>query len=176
MKYRTGDLIIFKKPLMGMVSDGGFILKEIFSVGDIRRIIETDEKYYIVGQYVGVDVEKIKVKHKDLETVAEVYGSSCEAELADLRDELVDDMIEGLAEEAQPEEPVKLYTWQDLCDYEILLYEKWRIANEQRTEQGQELSVMHTLRQEYMEAIKRAMAKLGREVPADKAKELGFEV
>jgi len=147
---------------------------------------------------------------------------------------LVDDMIEGLAEEAQPEEPekainllremkhncehankyddpkrhdkakalgfaieliehgcsaveanykpekpgenVKLYTWQDLCDYEILLYEKWRIANEQRTEQGQERSVMHSLRQEYMEAIKRAMAKLGREVPADKAKELGFEV
>lgn len=75
----------------------------------------------------------------------------------------------------KPGENVKLYTWQDLCDYEILLHEKWRIANEQRMEQGQELSVMHTLRQEYMEAIKRAMAKLGRDVPASKAKELGVE-
>lgn len=75
----------------------------------------------------------------------------------------------------KPGETVKLYTWQDLCDYEILLHEKWRIVNEQRMEQWQELSVMHTLRQEYMEAIKRAMDKLGRDVPADKAKELGFE-
>lgn len=89
---------------------------------------------------------------------------------------LSDEMIEGLAEEAQTEEPVKLYTWQDLCDYEILLHEKWRIANEQRNEQGQELSVMHTLRQEYMEAIKRAMDKLGRDAPASKAKELGLTV
>ena len=76
----------------------------------------------------------------------------------------------------KPEETVKFYTWQDLCDYESLLHEKWRIANEQRMEQGQELSVMHTLRQEYMEAIKRVMDKLGREVPKSKAKELGFEV
>lgn len=87
---------------------------------------------------------------------------------------LVDDMIEGLVEEASPEETVKLYTWQDLCDYEILLYEKWRIANEQRMEQ--ERSVMHSLRQEYMEATKRIMDKLGCDVPASKAKELGFEV
>ena len=87
MKYRVGDKVIFKKPLMGMVSDGGFVIKEIFIPGDIRTIIETDEKHYIVEQYVGDDVEKIKVKHKDLETVAEVYGSSCEAELAELRDE-----------------------------------------------------------------------------------------
>ncbi|WP_295155181.1 hypothetical protein [Selenomonas sp. AE3005] len=87
MKYRAGNKVIFKKPLMGMVSDGGFVIKEVFIPGDIRTIIETDEKYYIVEQYVGDDVEKIKVKHRDLETVAEVYGSSCEAELAELRDE-----------------------------------------------------------------------------------------
>lgn len=59
----------------------------------------------------------------------------------------------------KPEETVKLYTWQDLCDYEILLHERWRIANEQRMEQ--ERSVMHSLRQEYMEATKRIMTTLG---------------
>ena len=82
--------------------------------------------------------------------------------------------VEANYKPEKPEEPVKLYTWQDLCDYEFLLHERWRIANEQRMEQ--ERSVMHSLRQEYMEATKRIMAKLGRDVPASKAKELGFEV
>ena len=165
MKYKVGDEVIFNSPLRGVVSDDGFIVKEVFIKNDVRRITDTDDKYYFVDNFGST----IKVKHEVLEYVADIYVGGDANEITN------NGMIEGLVEDVQ-EETIKLYTWQDLCDYEILLHEKWRIVNEQRKEQGQELSVIHTLRQEYMEAIKRAMDKLGREVPASKAKELGFEV
>lgn len=75
----------------------------------------------------------------------------------------------------KPGETVKLYTWQDLCDYEILLHEKWRIANEQRQERCSGYpSIMQTLRGEYLEAIKRTVENLGHDVPESKVKEWGF--
>ena len=157
MKYKVGDKVRIRKDI-NLGKDDGVTLAMLKYAGEVGTIQDTDcDGCYYFKENIFAWTE---------------------------------DMIEGLVEDAQldeaqsnnnqeaknmlAEETIKLYTWQDLCDYEILQYEKWRIANEQRMEQ--ERSVMHTLRQEYMEAIKRAMDKLGREVPASKAKELGFEV
>ncbi|SFA76117.1 DUF3310 domain-containing protein [Selenomonas ruminantium] len=75
LKYKVGDMVIFIKPLMGMVSDGGFILKEVFAKNDVRRITDDDDKYYFVDDFGST----IKVKHKDLECVTDIYTAEGEA-------------------------------------------------------------------------------------------------
>lgn len=64
---------------------------------------------------------------------------------------------------------VKIYCWADLCDFEQLLLEKWRVANEMRSHND---GIVQSLRREYMDAIKQAVRKLGKDVPVDKANEL----
>lgn len=76
---------------------------------------------------------------------------------------------------------IKLYSWADLCDYEQLLLEKWRIVQEMRQETlMNDNSVTHKLKIKYLNAINEAVKELGREVTEKEiseklAKELGFK-
>ena len=76
MIYKVGDLVLFQKPLMGIQSDDGFIMKEVFTKCDVRRIIDVDEKNYFVDNFGGT----VKVKHKDLECVTLIYSEAVEGE------------------------------------------------------------------------------------------------
>lgn len=76
MKYKVGDWVIFEKPLMGITSNDGFILKEVFSKYEVRRINSIDEKNYFVDNFGG----EVKVKHKDLESVTRIYYEAVEGE------------------------------------------------------------------------------------------------
>lgn len=152
MKYKVGDKVRVRKDLVGYSSYGGCsFLREMESfigkVVTIRKVI--DEEYTILeddGEYAWTE-----------------------------------EMFEGLAEKMTTaekiirENTITLYTWQDLCDYELLLLEKWRIVNEQRQEQylGHS-SIMQTLRGEYLDAIERTIKNLGHDVPENKVKEWGF--
>jgi hypothetical protein len=78
MKYKVGDLVIFKEPLMGIESNDGFIMKEVFSKYDVRRIIDIDEKNYFVDNFG--DGDTVKVKHEDLECVTRIYSEAVEGE------------------------------------------------------------------------------------------------
>lgn len=73
MKYKVGDWVVFKEPLMGMESNEGFILKEVFGKDTVRRIISIDEKFYVVDNYGG---QTVKVKHKDLEGVTNIFSKA----------------------------------------------------------------------------------------------------
>lgn len=73
MKYKVGDWVVFKEPLMGMESNDGFILKEVFGKDIVRRIIDIDEKFYVVGNYGG---HAVRVKHKDLEGVTNIFNKA----------------------------------------------------------------------------------------------------
>ena len=134
---------------------GGEAEKAINLLREMKHNCEHANKY---------DDPKRHDKAKALGFAIELIEHGCSAEEPNYKPE-------------KPEEPVKLYTWKDLCDYEILLHEKWRIVNEQRQEQYRgHKSVMQTLRGEYLDAIERTTDKLGRDVPVSKAKEFGFEV
>lgn len=69
MKYKIGDKIIFKEPLMGVECKEGTIVKEVFGKNDITKITNVDYKCYCVDNFGST----IKVKHKDLECVTEIY-------------------------------------------------------------------------------------------------------
>jgi hypothetical protein len=69
MKYKIGDKIIFKEPLMGVECKDGTIVKEVFGKNDITKITNVDYKCYCVDNFGST----IKVKHKDLECVTEIY-------------------------------------------------------------------------------------------------------
>ena len=71
MKYKVGDWVVFKEPLMGIESNDGFILKQVFGKDTVRRIISTDEKNYGVDNYGG---QTVKVEHKDLEGVTNIFN------------------------------------------------------------------------------------------------------
>lgn len=71
MKYKVGDWVVFKEPLMGMESNDGFILKQVFGKDTVRRITSIDEKIYGVDNYGG---QTVKVKHKDLERVTNIFN------------------------------------------------------------------------------------------------------
>lgn len=73
MKYKVGDWVIFKEPLMGMESNGGFILKEVFGKDVVRRIISIDKKFYFIDNYGG---NIVRVKYKDLEGVTNIFRAS----------------------------------------------------------------------------------------------------
>ena len=68
MKYKVGDKVLFIQPLMGMTRDDGIIVREVFAKDDEREIVDMDEEYYIVKN----QGEKIRVKHKDLDSVTEI--------------------------------------------------------------------------------------------------------
>ena len=76
---------------------------------------------------------------------------------------------------------IKLYSWTDLCDYEQLLLEKWRIVQEMRQESiVNDNSVTHKLKIKYLTAINETIKELGAEatekdVSEKLAKELGFK-
>lgn len=76
---------------------------------------------------------------------------------------------------------IKLYSWADLCDYEQLLLEKWRIVQEMRQESlMNDNSVTHKLKIKYLKAIDEVIKELGTEVTEKEiseklAKELGFK-
>ena len=76
---------------------------------------------------------------------------------------------------------IKLYSWVDLCDYEQLLLEKWRIVQEMRQESlMNDNSATHKLKRKYLNAIYEAIKELGievteKEVSEKLAKELGFK-
>ena len=74
-------------------------------------------------------------------------------------------------DEKSPKKTIKLYSWDDLCDFEQLLLEKWRVANEMRDHNE---DALQELRRNYMKMIKEAVNELGKDVPANKANELGF--
>lgn len=75
---------------------------------------------------------------------------------------------------------MKLYTWQDMCDYEYLLVKKWQIANESRAINegilaGGEERIARKFNAAVLNAIKQLTADLGTDVDENKAKELGFD-
>lgn len=76
MKYKVGDWVVFKEPLMGMEFNEGFILKEVFGKYEVRRINSIDEKNYFVDNCGG----EVKVKHEDLECVTRIYSEAVEGE------------------------------------------------------------------------------------------------
>jgi hypothetical protein len=78
MKYKVGDLVLFQNPLMGIQSDDGLIMKEVFTKYDVRRIIDVDEKNYFVDNFG--DGDTVKVKHEDLECVTQIYSEAVEGE------------------------------------------------------------------------------------------------
>jgi len=73
MKYKVGDWVVFKEPLMGIENNDGFILKEVFGKDVVRRIISIDEKFYVVDNYGG---NTVKVKHNDLEGVTNIFNKA----------------------------------------------------------------------------------------------------
>ena len=87
MRYKVGDVVLFTKPLMGVVNDGGVIIKEIYKKGDIREIAEGAGKCYCVINRMD-DTEKIMVKHQDLENVTVLYGTTEEFELREVNEKL----------------------------------------------------------------------------------------
>lgn len=73
MKYKVGDWVVFKEPLMRIESNDGFILKEVFGKDIVRRIISIDEKNYFIDNYGG---QTVRVKHKDLEGVTNIFNKA----------------------------------------------------------------------------------------------------
>ncbi len=76
---------------------------------------------------------------------------------------------------------IKVYSWADLCDYEQLLLEKWRITQEMRQETlVNDNSVTHKLKIKYLNVVSETIKELGievtkKEVSENLAKELGFK-
>lgn len=75
---------------------------------------------------------------------------------------------------------IKVYSWTDLCDYEQLLLEKWRITQEMKQESFVgDNSVTHKLKIKYLNVISETIEELGiwvteKEVSENLAKKLGF--
>jgi len=68
---------------------------------------------------------------------------------------------------------MKLYTWEDLCDFEFLLGEKYRISHMIRAIDANPIDEADGIRKrlycKYLRTIDEAVKELGREVPEDKA-------
>lgn len=57
---------------------------------------------------------------------------------------------------------IKVYSWADLCDYEQLLLEKWRITQDMRQESFVgDNSVTHKLKIKYLNVISEIIEELG---------------
>lgn len=75
---------------------------------------------------------------------------------------------------------IRIYSWTDLCDYEQLLLEKWRITQEMKQESFVgDNSVTHKLKIKYLNVISETIEELGigvtaKEVSENLAKKLGF--
>lgn len=70
---------------------------------------------------------------------------------------------------------IKVYSWADLCDYEQLLLEKWRITQEMKQESFVgDISVTHKLKIKYLNVVSETIKELGTEVSDNLAKKLGF--
>jgi hypothetical protein len=73
---------------------------------------------------------------------------------------------------------MKIYTWDDLCDFEFLLGEKYRISHMIRAidMQGSDESsvISKRLYCKYLGAIDESVKELGYEVKDDEARKLGF--
>lgn len=75
---------------------------------------------------------------------------------------------------------IKMYSWTDLCDYEQLLLEKWRITQEMRQENLiNDNSVTHKLKIKYLNVVSETIKELGtevteKEVSENLANKLGF--
>ena len=72
---------------------------------------------------------------------------------------------------------MKLYTWADLCDFEFLLGEKYRISHMIRAidmQQGSDESsvISRRLYCKYLGAIDEAVKELGRNIPDDEVERL----
>ena len=75
---------------------------------------------------------------------------------------------------------IRVYSWADLCDYEQLLLEKWRITQEMKQESFVgDNSVTHKLKIKYLNVVSETIKELGtevteKEVSENLAKKLGF--